>query len=171
MTSKYTISKKEKNIKLSGNTHEMKRILNEIPDLTRRNNILFRRALLQISNNQQSSSEESMFSREEAKEFLKKYEEGNKNIADRYFDGEDLFDMDLDGLEKWELDYKSMEEDMIRFIGHTAIQLRSENEKLNEKILFQQEELEKQRKAIELLQKQLKHPFGIIKKSLFKQAK
>lgn len=72
-----------------------------------------------------------MLSKKETEDFLKKYEEGNRRIAEEYLQEPDgvLFDNTINDIPKWEKDNPYMQEDLIRFVGTTSFYLNEENQK------------------------------------------
>lgn len=173
-SSEFKILEKERNVKLSGNTLEMKRILNSLPNLTDEDNLFFRNILLNISKSELVKKGESMFSEKEAREFMKKYEEGNRNIMKKYFseeENEELFNMNFKKLKKWEPDHTKIEEDILLLLGNVIIMLRKENEELQEKMEVQKNELESQKKSIENMKEKIKHPFKTATAKMLNRAK
>ena len=91
-----------------------------------------------------------MFSKEEAQEFMGRFEEENRMVSDLFFDGEDLFEMSWKDIPKWEKDNPYMQDDMVRFIGACFMQLIDENKKL--------------KGEVKELKKMIRHPLHAIGK-------
>ena len=67
---------------MQGNTHEIKRVLNSLPEMLDADvNHFFRQTLLSISQTSAKEYQTSMLSAEETEEFMQKYEEGNQAIV------------------------------------------------------------------------------------------
>ena len=93
---RFVVSEGQRNISLLGNAHEIKRVLNSLPDLSDRNNTFFRKIVVGMSEQRPDLKSETMFSAEEALEFMEKYREDNRKVMREYFGkDEDLFDMDF----------------------------------------------------------------------------
>ena len=75
---------------------------------------------------------------------------------------EDLFDMQVKKRDKWVPEVSSMEQDLIILMGTMAMEFRRENEMLREGLDAQENELKKQKKALDILKNKIKHPFKTI---------
>lgn len=124
-----------RNISLLGNTHEIKRILNQLPMLDREGNDLFKYCLQDISPISGEKYHSRMFSKKEAENFLEQFEEGNHWIAERYFpeESESLFDNSMATVDKWTKDNDYMQDDMILFMGAAILRLSKQIRTLEEK--------------------------------------
>lgn len=159
LTSEYQIRQSVKNMGLAGNTHEIKRVLNSLPEISERDtNNFLRDILLDCSEISKKEYPCSMFSREEAKEFMAQYQKSNQCVLREYLkeDGEELFHTDIPDLPKWEKDNPYMQEDIIRFVGMSTIHLLDEMKKENEKL---KEEQEKLKCEFQEFRYKVKHPF------------
>lgn len=104
-----------------------------------------------------------MFSKQEMRKFLSKFQEGNQKIAKEYFDSkEPLFSSEYKAKEKWTPKNPAMFEDVIRFAGSMVIELLKQNQKLKVRldnhrmeIRKAKERLENQRKEIRKLKERL----------------
>lgn len=137
LTDEYEISQGIRNTGLYGNTHEIKRILNSLPQMKDphvRNFI--REALQECSDYSSRAYPAEMFSKEETEAFLKTYEEGNRKIAQEYLNepGADLFDNTIKDVPKWEKDNPFMMDDLIRFAGIALMRLYEEKQILQEEV-------------------------------------
>lgn len=146
------------NLRLSGNTPEIKRIINSIPDLDLQENRRFEEIMLACS---PLSGEEypcNMFSAEEAAAFVQRYADGNQKIADRYFhDGKPLFDSEYKETIKWEKNNPYYCDDIVRFAAVSDLYTMRQIEKLQQQINAQTKELHE-------LKWKMKHPLlGLIK--------
>ena len=93
---------------------------------------------------------ETMFSSEEALEFMEQYREGNRKIMREYFGkDEDLFDMDFSDNKKWVLDNTEMERDIISLVGNVTVRLRQENRELRVRMRTMEEEWFSYKKKME----------------------
>lgn len=126
-----------RNDSLNGNTNEIKRVLNTLPELEDKGkNAFFRKVLLECTREMDKSYVCSDFSREEREDFLAEYAESNRRVAVEYLDEEEgqLFDNTVPDIPKWQKDNPYMQDDIIRFIGRTTSYLLDENEKLRKEI-------------------------------------
>lgn len=162
-TDEYVIQETQRNESLYGNAIEIKRILNSMPNLGVRDNALFRNVIGEVSAAKPENKTTSLFSMEEAREFLEKFRDGNKKIMQEYLGGDgDLFDMTIKETTKWVPEYTEREEDLIIFIGNIAMELRKENEKLKKRLDQQEKELKRQKHLIENLKSKIKHPIKTV---------
>lgn len=159
LTEEYSISQDVRNIGLYGNTHEIKRVLNSLPELSNHAvNTFFVNSLWEISGVSKQEYPSEMMSKEETEAFLRTYQEGNRKIAEEYLGepGGELFDEPISDLPKWQKDNPYMYDDLIRFAGVTAIRLLEENQKLKKEI-----------KSLSNFRNHVNHPF----KTLFRRIK
>ena len=162
-SSHFVISEGQRNVSLVGNTHEIKRILNTIPDLRDQDNKFFRSIVIDMSEQRPDLKKETMFSPEEALKFMEQCREGNRKIMKEYFGkDEDLFDMDFSKNQKWVLDYKEMEKDIIQFMGRAIIELRKENKDLKKRVKETERELSEQKEILKNIQVQLDNPLKTV---------
>lgn len=144
LTDEYRIEQSERNTRLSGNTHEIQRVLNGMPEMTPVYHSFFRRALLSYADLSGKEYPCEMFSKEEAETFLQQYREENEQVSELYFNGEPLFEAGWKDIPKWEKENPYMQDDLIRFVGACCMQLVEENRMLLNRI----EELEGKKKAV-----------------------
>lgn len=169
-SSRFVISEGQRNVSLVGNAHEIKRILNTIPDLSDPNNTFFRKIVIGMSEQRPDLKSETMFSAEEALEFMERYREGNRKIMQEYFGkDEDLFDMNFSNNKKWVLDNTEMEKDIIRFMGRAIIELRKENKELKKRVKATERELAEQKEMIKDIQLKLQNPLKTVVSSIRKK--
>ena len=163
LTDEYLIPKDTVNQSLSGNTCEIKRILNTLPELTEDESIFLRRVLLNYSKISEQTYPSSMFSIEEAKGFLEQFQEGNRRVAEEYLGepGEELFDLSFKELPKWDKSNPCMMDDVIRFAAEVNISVLRRMEKENEAL----------RAEIKEMKHKLRHPFRTAVKILLKKRK
>ncbi|MGN0155088.1 MAG: hypothetical protein ACI4A3_11625, partial [Lachnospiraceae bacterium] len=102
-TDEFQILTPMKNPSLTKNNIEIKRVLNMLPELEKKENDRFRKLLTQLSEGDTSDRTQSMFSEEEYRQFMESYNEGNRRIAQEYLgrDG-DLFDDAYNAETKWD---------------------------------------------------------------------
>ncbi len=147
---RFIISEEDRNIRLFGNIHEIKRVLNMLPELSDQDNTFFRRLSVSMSEQREDWKGETMFSAEEALEFMEQYREGNRKVMREYFGkDEDLFDMDFSDNKKWVLDNTEMERDIISLIGNVTVRLRQENRDLHVRMRTMEEEWASHKKKME----------------------
>lgn len=151
LTDEYVIEKETINQSLSGNTCEIKRVLNTLPDITEKESLFLRRALLSYSKISEDAYPRSMFSSQEAKAFMDRYREGNQKVAREYLNepNGELFAQVFKDTGKWEKDNPYMIDDVIRFVAEANISV----------LRKMQEENKALRKEIEDLKSKLRHPF------------
>lgn len=158
-TDDYVIEDSVRNESINGNALEIKRILNALPNLEPRDNVFLRDIMAEVSAAVPENKELSLFSEEEARAFLAKFQEGNQKIMKEFLGQEgDLFDMSFKKKQKWEPDCSSMERDMIIFMGNIAMEFRAENELLRNQMEQQEKELNRQKYMLENMKNKLKHP-------------
>ena len=132
LTEEYQISKEKRNQSLTGNTHEIMRVLNGVPELSQKD-LKFMRNILRIEKEISSAQyPSSMFSKKEFKKFIKKYVRTNQLVAKEYLSNPDgaLFDYTPPAIPKWTADNPFMQQDIIRFTAIGIKKLREENKKL-----------------------------------------
>lgn len=156
LTDEYVIEREIVNTKLAGNMHEIKRIINTMPMVDKDSNFYFRDILLECSNDSQVEQNYSMFSKEEAEEFIKKYEDGNRRVAVEYMGIEDgsLFSQTVKDAPKWEKENPNVQDDMVRFVCAACMRLKSENEQLKGEL----DKMERRVKKLEERTYKLRHP-------------
>lgn len=150
------VTEERRNTALLGNAPEMKRILNTISGLSHKDNVFFRRVLKKLSEEQPELKKKTLFSSEEAEQFMEQYREDNRKLMKKYFGKEeDLFDMDFSRYDKWVSGREETKKDMVRFIGQTAIDLREENRLLKGQVKVLQQQHEEQIKRTKMLETRL----------------
>lgn len=161
----YQIGVENRNLTLSKNANEIKRILNGVPGLDEKMNNRFRNILLQQTGNNPEKISFSMFSKEELADFREKYREGNEKIAREYLrTDEPLFEYSTVEKKKWTPEEGYMMADVVLFFGTMYLQMDNEIKQLKE-------ELKKNDKAIEYLQDIMKHPLQALKRKVKKIGK
>ena len=135
MSDEYRLSQYVRNTKLAGNTHEIMRIINGMPDIDREKNKFFaKQVLLTFADVSGAEYKTEMFSKEEAMAFMQKYREENQKVSDIFFNGEELFDNSWKDTPKWEKDNPHMHDDMIRFMVTCCLRLLEKNETLEQEV-------------------------------------
>lgn len=162
-TEDYIIKDRIRNESLNGNSLEIKRILNGLPNLEPRDNVFFRDVIGEVSEAVPENKGFALFSEKEARVFLEKYLEDNRKIMKEYIGKEeDLFDMAFKKTTKWVLECSAMERDMIIFMANIAMEFRAENEMLKKQMERQEKELNRQKHMIENMRNKLKHPIKTV---------
>ncbi len=127
-----------RNTSLTGNTHEIKRVLNSsIPEMSEVDvNNFFRRILQKCAPLSAEAYPCSMLSKDEIQKILAEYEKSNNLVLENYVDEkwDSLFDNTIQDLPKWEKDNSYMQDDVIRFVGIGMVALLNENRKIQEKM-------------------------------------
>lgn len=156
----YHIKSEMRNISLTRNNNEIKRILNRLPELDADGNAMFRQMLVEQSEYQEEDDMYSMFSEEERTVFLTKYHEGNIQIAKEYLGEEELFFPKDGKKKKWNPYDGYMLEDVILFFGSLALRMEQE-------LKEQKTQLKEQKRQINGIRNIIKHPIGAIGRKLF----
>ncbi len=162
-TDEFKIQEDIRNVSLTKNDTEIKRILNGLSENNGKYNSFFRECLTTCSREYPDDNRYNMFSKQEMRKFLSKFQEGNQKIAKEYFDSkEPLFSSEYKAKEKWTPKNPAMFEDVIRFAGSMVIELLKQNQKLKVRldnhrmeIRKAKERLENQRKEIRKLKERL----------------
>lgn len=133
MNEAYVISPGIRNIGLYGNTHEMKRVLNGLPEMAEPVSEKFiRDRLIECSEMSGGEYPAEMFSKKETQDFLAHYRTGNQKVAEEYLHepGGELFDYTVKDAPKWEKENPFVYDDIIRFVGVTAAYLYSDTHEM-----------------------------------------
>ena len=123
-----------RNTRLAGNTHEIQRVLNGMPEMNAGFHSFFRQALLSFADLSGEIYPCEMFSKEEAQAFMDRYKEENQQVSEEFFDGGELFDLSWKDIPKWEKDNPYMQDDLIRFVGACCMRLVQENQELRSRV-------------------------------------
>lgn len=112
---------------------ELKRLINKAPSYTEAGNYLLP-AIVSLGKDK-PKEETAVMSPEERGAFLDRYAEGNANIAQRYFERDELFGPDkVDGQPKWELNPEELLADAIVVLSEAAaadrVRLRDAEKKI-----------------------------------------
>ena len=168
-SSRFVISEGKRNNSLFGNSHEIKRVLNMLP-LNKHDRLFFKHIVREISDEHTDLKGETMFSADEAREFMEQYREGNRKLMQEYFGkDEDLFDMDFSKNHKWVPDHTKMEQDIIRFMGNAIVKLREENQELAERVRKLEKNAAAGHRSPEKTQPKTSNPLKSIIRSLKEQ--
>ena len=164
LTDEYHIEQSLRNTRLAGNTHEIQRVLNGMPEMNPVYHSFFRRALLTYADLSGEKYPCEMFSKEEAEAFLKNYEEGNRKVAEEYLHepGGELFDLTVKDTEKWQKNNRYMDEDLARFTASVGVYLQKEYEDLKKENDALKKEVNRLKRDVEELfqfRENAKHPF------------
>ncbi|CDE43529.1 uncharacterized protein BN648_01729 [Clostridium sp. CAG:411] len=117
-TDEYEVTQEQKNTRFSDNACEVKRAINKIPTVTQKDRIYFQGLLLEVSKVSMERYPSYMMSDREIELFMKKYEEGNRMIAERYIkDGQPLFRDKKKKHIKWDRNNRFFMFDLIQFIA------------------------------------------------------
>lgn len=151
----YVIGQEFRNGGLSGNTHELKRILNTL-HLDKEQNEIFRDILLTFAGESARAYRSSVISEEQSRQIMERYEEGNRHIAEEYLHEPDgtLFHARQIREEKWKKDNPYLVDDIIRFTGAGMLYLMEENRKLKQ----EQDELKQEVEMLKKFRKKVKNP-------------
>lgn len=131
ITDEYQELEEDANLAFGGNTFEIMRVINTIPEFDESNRAYMRYLLKQCAAESGNRYKHTMFSKEEAEAFLLDYREGNRQIAEDYIgDGRPLFNYEVKDTEKWQKQNDHMIDDLIRLFAVTTCQLHAEIEQL-----------------------------------------
>lgn len=158
LTEEYRISQAVRNTGLAGNMHEIKRVLNGLPQMNDRKQHRYLLDILQeCSEASGKNYPNEMWSKEEISAFLEEYRPGNRKVAEEYLNepGAELFDDTILDLPKWEKDNPYMMDDFIRMFGVAVLRLHQENLDLRQK-------LKQQAENVDMSFYKIKHPFSTI---------
>lgn len=166
LTEEYKFPGEARNTGLYGNTHEIKRVLNSLPQMEdRKQNRYMRDILRDCSKISGEKYPNEMWSKEEISAFLEEYRMDNEKVAEEYLNepGTDLFDDTIADLPKWQKDNPYMTDDLIRFFGVAVLRLHQENLELKQ-------QLKKQSENTELSFYKIKHPFWAFSQKIKKKS-
>lgn len=151
----FQIVQQEANQSLLGNTAEMKRIINEIPGFDKEDDRFMRTILYEDSELSKKQVVAEVFSKEEAEDFLKKYEQSNEKVAEEYFtDGKPLFDNTVADIPKYDKNNPYMIEDVLRFAAIGLKYMRKELETAAEERAQLKSEIKELKRQVEQYEKQ-----------------
>lgn len=128
----YVIGEEEANKSLTANSQEIARIMNPVVPNEVSLQRMVRRAAAVCEETKDPNNSFVMFSKEEGKEFLKKYEAGNAAIAKEYLGREDgiLFSDKMKEGPRWTPQNEYMQEDIIRFFGNIVMEQQQQIQEL-----------------------------------------
>lgn len=122
----YKTQESAKNSGLEGNYVEFKRLVNAVPEYRGLDNFLKKPLALASSAMTEGKlrSRAGYFTETERKEFLSRFEEGNRRIAEEYFGREDgkLFGDESERLPAWKLDRDNLFQDTVLFMTEAFCQ-------------------------------------------------
>lgn len=119
----YVISRPEANLALEGNYHEIRRLLNGLPEMDEEAIRFVRQTMEKAVSLTDPDFRYSMFSPEEQRAFIEKYRESNRLVARDYLNKEgDLFGDETDDLPKWTPDNPYMYRDIIQYFGEAVLE-------------------------------------------------
>ena len=143
------------NLRLGKNETEMKRLINLNPDFDAKQIAYMGNFLREISKNEKEKEPASMLSKEEVQQFLKKYADGNKRVAEEYIgDGAPAFSETVEDLPKWSPRNDAMPQDAFRFFTAVIADIYRENEEQKTEI----RELKKEVESLKMFRDKIKHP-------------
>lgn len=140
----FTLEVPEANQSLKGNSHEIKRIINGLPEYESIRKVV--NSSIQVCSEKSNPEYKySMFSKEERIAFMKQFEESNHLLAKYYLADKNVepFAIENQNLTKWKPDNPYMYEDIIRFFG--------------EALIVQQEQISMLQKSVSELKKETQY--------------
>lgn len=130
LTEEYRVLEEFANTKMSGNYCEIKRIINNMPEVELKDRWRYERMLQELSSYSSKEYSSRMFSKEEADDFMKKYEESNRKLYQTFLDdGQPLFMEKENTAEKWKKENPHMLTDLVRFIVLSNLSREKEESK------------------------------------------
>lgn len=161
----YVIKQEYLNKSLSINNIEIRRILNHLSYTNTLESYAFRNTLLDLSSMKKGNPNVSIYSINEAKALLQKYDESNNQVAKEYLGiNEPLFEFEFNQTEKWTSLTREMLEDVILFTGQELLNLKRELAATNKLI-------EQQQKQLNYLQSIIQHPLKAARRKAMKKFK
>ncbi|MBR2547099.1 MAG: hypothetical protein IKF07_02760 [Eubacterium sp.] len=172
LTDEYTITQEATNSRLSGNTAEIKRIINQMDDLLIGDQIYLKDRVNMVSDLSSKKYKCSTLSEEERAAFMERFKKGNDLAAELYIhDGKPLFSEDYSCPPKWEKDNPEYLDDVIltSAAGDILLYRRVKAaeytiEKLEKRIEKLESALEKQTRRIDHMRHPMKALIGKVKK-------
>ena len=159
MTEEFRLPEFMVNPGLSENNAEIKRIINGCPVITKEENIYLNRLLRELAPASQEANPCSMFSPEDIRELLQKYEEGNARVAKEYIgDGAPMFSDEIADLPRWNRDNPRMLEDVIHFFSAVTVDLHRENESLRQELAQLTERINTEHRRLTEFRGKVNHP-------------
>ncbi len=154
----YKMEKEYRNVSLTYNGQEIKRIVNEVEAFDEENRKFIRNMAIKSLGNGVREEQYSFLSYEERKQFLDKYEEGNAYVARKYFNRKDgkLFEEVKVRNKKWNSNNPHMQEDVIRFFGEIILTQQKSIRQLKEEqveLKKQLEEIRRRKKKFRLFER------------------
>lgn len=133
LTEDYQPLEADANLALKGNTFEIMRVVNTMKSLDDGQRAYLRRIISSCSKESGKHYNYTMFSKEEAEDFISSYRQGNDQIAEEFIgDGQPLFDYEVQDTLKWEKQNPYMINDVVRVFSAAVCQLHGEIRKLQE---------------------------------------
>ncbi len=135
MCREYQIPKEDFNERLDGNYVEIKRLINQIPEYKQMPLDFMYQPIL-MANKLKKPEKASFFSSEEQEEFIKKYEESNRRVAEEFLGRRDgkLFAEPFEKLPQWEINADTMYQDIILFYGELAVEQQRQIDDLKHEV-------------------------------------
>lgn len=169
VTSEFQELEENVNLRLDKNTTEIKRILNQESEFSEKEISYMGKYLKEISKTYIEKDTTEMLSKEELQQFLKKYEEGNYRVAEKYMKEEGpLFSDKIKDLPKWSPQNEGMLEEVILFFSKFMIDLKRTNDLQKNQIKDLKTELRKTETEFKVFQNKVRHPFRTILKRIFR---
>ncbi len=138
LTEEYIPLKEQKNISLSNNYAEIKRILNRLvseePRVRERELAWLERLVQESSDAEGKQYESSMFSEAERKKFMERYQESNARVARDFMGEKELFRQQASSFPKWKQDNPRQYEDTLLLLGKGLFGQRREIEELKREL-------------------------------------
>lgn len=160
----YFLSKERHNTSLTHNNGEIKRILNELPNLDAQGNIWFRNVLSSLSEYTPDEVSYSMFTPEEMQSFTEQFRESNIRLETEYLGRQGtIFTADAKQRQVWKLEQDELMKSLIRFFGELNLQTKQQNEQLLQQVSEMDRRLQKQERRMEKIWGLCKNPLTIFR--------
>lgn len=169
VTSEFQELEESSNLRLDKNATEMKRIINLQDDFSAKEISYMGKFLREISKDYIRKDATEMLSKEELQQFLGKYEEENRRVAEEYIgDGKPLFSDQIKDLPKWSPQNEMMQEEMFLFFSKVMIDLKRTNDLQREQIRELRAEIRRVEKDSKTFREKVRHPFRTIWHRIFR---
>ena len=160
----YFLSKERHNTSLTRNNGEIKRILNELPNLDAQGNIWFRNVLSSLSEYTPDEVSYSMFTPEEMQSFTEQFRESNIRLETEYLGRQGtIFTADAKQRQVWKLEQDELMKSVIRVFKELNLQTKQQNEQLLQQVSEMDRRLQKQERRMEKIWGLCKNPLTIFR--------
>lgn len=155
----YFLSKEQHNTSLTRNNGEIKRILNELPNLDAQGNIWFRNVLSSLSEYAPDKVSYCMLTPEEMQSFNERFRESNIRLEREYLGRQGtIFTADAKQRQVWKPEEDERIKSLIWFFGELNLQMKQQNQELQQQVSQIDRRLLQQEKRMERIWELCKNP-------------